>query len=151
MVDCLDALACVALRAGDADRAVWLFGVAARIRATTGVARHRYLDAHAAPAEAAARAVLGAAATARVLAQAQRLSVADVLAEPDAPPLLTPRETEVAHLVAEGLTNRQIGRRLGISERTAERHVENLRAKLGLTSRAQVAAWVAAGVPRPPG
>jgi DNA-binding CsgD family transcriptional regulator len=50
----------------------------------------------------------------------------------------------VARLVAAGLTNRQIGDRLGISERTAERHLENLRAKLGVGTRAQVAAWVAA-------
>jgi len=46
--------------------------------------------------------------------------------------------------VGEGLTNRQIGRRLGISERTAERHSENLRAKLGVRTRTQIAAWVAA-------
>ena len=39
------------------------------------------------------------------------------------------------------MTNRQIGRALKISERTAERHVENLRSKLCVTSRAQIAAW----------
>lgn len=60
---------------------------------------------------------------------------------------MTPREIEVARLVADGLTNRQIGSRLGISERTAERHVENLRAKLGVSSRTQVAMWVAGQVP----
>jgi DNA-binding CsgD family transcriptional regulator/sugar lactone lactonase YvrE len=56
---------------------------------------------------------------------------------------LTPREREVAALVADGLTNRQIAGRLFISERTAEHHVEQIRSKLGFHSRAQVAAWVA--------
>jgi DNA-binding CsgD family transcriptional regulator/sugar lactone lactonase YvrE len=55
--------------------------------------------------------------------------------------LLTPREREVAELVAAGLTNRQIAERLVISERTADAHVEHIRAKLACRSRAQVAAW----------
>ena len=55
--------------------------------------------------------------------------------------LLTPREREVAGLVAAGLSNRQIAERLVISERTAEAHVEHIRAKLECRSRAQVAAW----------
>ena len=54
---------------------------------------------------------------------------------------LTPRESEVAALVARGLTNRQIAVRLVISERTADSHVGNILGKLGFTSRAQVAAW----------
>jgi len=57
--------------------------------------------------------------------------------------LLTPREREVAELVAAGFTNRQIAERLVISERTAEAHVEHIRAKLECRSRAQVAAWFA--------
>lgn len=56
---------------------------------------------------------------------------------------LTPRELEVARLVAQGLTNRQLAVRLGISERTAENHLDHIFSKLGVTSRAQVAAWVA--------
>jgi DNA-binding CsgD family transcriptional regulator/sugar lactone lactonase YvrE len=59
-------------------------------------------------------------------------------------PKLTRREREVASLVAQGLTNREIASRLFISERTAESHVEQLRGKLGFRSRGQVAAWVAA-------
>jgi predicted ATPase/DNA-binding CsgD family transcriptional regulator len=55
--------------------------------------------------------------------------------------LLTAREREVAGLLAVGLTNREIGERLVISERTAEGHVEHLRTKLGYSSRAQIAAW----------
>jgi len=46
-------------------------------------------------------------------------------------PKLSRRETEVAQLVAEGLTNREIAERLFLSERTAEYHVEQIRKKLG--------------------
>jgi len=60
-----------------------------------------------------------------------------------AAPALSRREREVAALVAEGLSNREIAERLFISERTAEGHVEQIRNKLGFKSRAQVAAWVA--------
>jgi pimeloyl-ACP methyl ester carboxylesterase/DNA-binding CsgD family transcriptional regulator len=56
---------------------------------------------------------------------------------------LTPRQLQVAALVADGLTNRQIAERLGIEERSAEGHVERIRQRLGMTSRAQVAAWIA--------
>jgi DNA-binding CsgD family transcriptional regulator/tetratricopeptide (TPR) repeat protein len=55
--------------------------------------------------------------------------------------VLTPREREVADLVAEGLSNRKIAERLYVSERTAETHVQNILVKLGFTSRAQIAAW----------
>lgn len=56
--------------------------------------------------------------------------------------VLTPREREVAGLVAEGLSNRQIAEKLYVSERTAETHVQNILTKLGFTSRTQVAGWV---------
>jgi pimeloyl-ACP methyl ester carboxylesterase/DNA-binding CsgD family transcriptional regulator len=65
------------------------------------------------------------------------------LAEPaSAGPRLTGRELEVAELVAEGLTNQAIARRLSVAPRTAEAHVENIRRKLEVRSRAQIAAWV---------
>lgn len=61
---------------------------------------------------------------------------------------LTRREQEVALLVAEGLSNREIAARLVVAQRTAEGHVENILSKLGFTSRAQVAGWVAAQTSR---
>jgi pimeloyl-ACP methyl ester carboxylesterase/DNA-binding CsgD family transcriptional regulator len=57
-------------------------------------------------------------------------------------PPLTGRELEVAGLIAEGLTNQAIARRLSVAPRTAEAHVENIRRKLQVRSRAQIAAWV---------
>ena len=56
---------------------------------------------------------------------------------------LTPREREVAALVAAGLSNREIAGRLVITERTAENHVAHILDRLGFRTRVQVAAWVA--------
>lgn len=56
-------------------------------------------------------------------------------------PVLTKRQMQVAEMVAEGLTNRDISHRLGIDERSAEGHIERIRNRLGFRSRAQIAAW----------
>ena len=56
---------------------------------------------------------------------------------------LTPREREVAALVARGLTNLQVAEELTISERTVEGHVERILGKLEFRSRGQIAAWLA--------
>ncbi|MFI9736113.1 ATP-binding protein [Nocardia sp. NPDC052278] len=56
---------------------------------------------------------------------------------------LTKRELEVAALVEIGLSNREIAQRLVISKRTADGHIERILGKLGFTSRAQIAAWMA--------
>jgi predicted ATPase/DNA-binding CsgD family transcriptional regulator len=55
---------------------------------------------------------------------------------------LTPREREVARLIADGLSNKDIASSLVISSRTAEGHVEHILVKLGFASRGQIAAWV---------
>jgi DNA-binding NarL/FixJ family response regulator len=54
---------------------------------------------------------------------------------------LSPREFEVARLVARGLTNKQIGEALFVSERTAENHVQHILVKLGFSNRSQIAVW----------
>ena len=54
---------------------------------------------------------------------------------------LSPRELEVAGLVARGLTNKQIGETLFVSERTAENHVQHILVKLGFSNRSQIAVW----------
>ena len=93
--------------------------------------------------EAAALAVSAAATAeqlgmARLLRQTRRLSaeLAGLTVGP-----LTRREREIAGLVARGLTNRQIGAALHISERTTENHVQHILTKLGLHTRTQIAAW----------
>jgi DNA-binding CsgD family transcriptional regulator len=62
--------------------------------------------------------------------------------ESDTGAVLTQREREIADLVAEGLSNRQIAARLMISVRTAETHTQHILTKLGFRSRAQIASWV---------
>jgi len=62
----------------------------------------------------------------------------------DTPTSLTRREREIVELLAGGRSNKDIAARLFISQRTAEGHVEHILTKLGFTSRASVAAWVAA-------
>ncbi|MCC7371223.1 MAG: hypothetical protein IT306_22595 [Chloroflexi bacterium] len=57
--------------------------------------------------------------------------------------LLTARELEVALLIGKGYTNRRIAEELIIGERTAETHARNIREKLGMSTRAQIAAWAA--------
>jgi DNA-binding CsgD family transcriptional regulator len=71
--------------------------------------------------------------------RAQQL--ADRLGRAPAEPL-TPREREVAALVAQGLTNREIAARLYLSERTAQNHVQHILTKLDLTNRSQIAVWI---------
>ncbi|MCA2229990.1 ATP-binding protein [Nonomuraea aurantiaca] len=64
--------------------------------------------------------------------------------------VLTRRELQVAGLVAEGLSNKEIASRLTVSQRTAEGHVNHILTKLGFNSRAQIAAWYEAEVQRAP-
>jgi DNA-binding NarL/FixJ family response regulator len=91
---------------------------------------------------AALAATHGQAERARRLREAAAVLVAPC--DPDAG-LLTAREWAVALLVARGRSNRLIGAELVVSERTVDSHVRNILRKLGLGSRAQIAAWVARG------
>ncbi len=60
---------------------------------------------------------------------------------------LTGREVRIALDITRGLTNRQIAEKLEISERTVDAHVQNIRNKLGMERRAQIAAWASAHLP----
>jgi two-component system response regulator DevR len=82
--------------------------------------------------------LLDPAVTAKVL---ERLRAGD--AEPDEFAGLTEREKEILRLIAEGLTNRQIGQRLFIAEKTVKNYVSSLLAKLGLERRTQAAVMAA--------
>src|SRR5262245_20614206 len=85
-----------------------------------------------------------AAAVAYALQQPREKSPAPAVSD-EAP--LTARELQVARLIAAGRSNKEIAAELVISQRTAENHVEHILAKLGCTSRVQVAAWAAASQP----
>jgi len=106
------------------------------IRAALGETKFRRAVARsqALPAD---RAIHEAIRAARGLQDAMRPAATD------SHDLLAPRELEVAALVAQGLSNREIGQRLFISERTAANHVQHILTKLGFTSRAQIAVWAA--------
>lgn len=78
----------------------------------------------------AARALLGA-----------RRAAAGSPADVHPAPVLTPREREVLTLVAAGLANKQIARRLGITERTVKAHLTSVFARLGVEDRTQAALW----------
>ena len=99
------------------------------------------------PAVAAAwqagRELSGAQAVALALATSSTYRPASAKAAPAGQPhdALTRRELEVAALVARGRTSRQIARALVIAESTAALHVEHIRQKLGVHSRAEIAAW----------
>jgi DNA-binding NarL/FixJ family response regulator len=56
-------------------------------------------------------------------------------------PVLSDRQRMVVELVARGLTNAQVAAKLGISHRTVESHVHNVKTTLDLSTRAQLAAW----------
>ncbi|CAM5400262.1 DNA-binding response regulator [Streptomyces spiroverticillatus] len=77
--------------------------------------------------------------TVRLLRDLPAQQAAAPSAAPPSP--LTVRETEIAHLVADGLTNAEIGDRLFISAGTAKTHIANIQAKLKVRNRVGIAAW----------
>ena len=82
--------------------------------------------------------------------EGRTLAVVDAYQVAAAPPSsLTRREHQIAALVASGRSNKAIAAELSISPTTAARHVANILAKLGFTSRTQIAAWVADRPPEP--
>jgi len=99
-----------------------------------------------------AQRMLGPEGAAVALGQGRSLDFAEavslaqmVAAKPSrseaAPMGLTKRELEIAVMVAQGMSNRDMANRLVIAQRTVEGHVENIRTKLGFHSRTQIAAW----------
>jgi predicted ATPase/DNA-binding CsgD family transcriptional regulator len=169
---CLEVLAWVAVRQGRCERAAWLTGAAGALWQRTGrrVSGNPHLEEF---HQQAVRAMADALGTERSgmlarrgaaapLDQVVRLAItgADELAPPDTRPArqaelpggLTVREHEIALLVADGLSNREIAHRLVISKRTVDAHIEHIFGKLGVSSRVQLATWLRRGLdlcPRP--
>jgi predicted ATPase/DNA-binding CsgD family transcriptional regulator len=144
--------ACAA--AGDWPRAAMLLGVVDTLSERTGGQPYAFMQAGLEAVAVRGPAELGAAwaparEAGRVLGRTDQLTAALWPARDREPPRpaglpLTARELEVAELIGRGMTNRQIAARLFIAERTADTHVSHILAKLGCTSRAQVAAIIAA-------
>ncbi|PZS16187.1 MAG: hypothetical protein DLM57_11175 [Pseudonocardiales bacterium] len=154
LAQCLEALAEVAFVRGAAAAAARLHGAAQAQRDTVAVRPtdgERIRTAH---FDARLTATLGTAQAdherqaGRTMPQDAVRELAARIAGPStadpAPTVeLTARQHEVAMLVAAGHTNRQIGRALGISEKTAEIHVHNIMERLNAPSRTGIATWVA--------
>jgi len=153
---CLQALAWIAAEEQEMERAVVLLGAADEFTRSVGSStvlvpglsvyqdecERRTREAMSEQAFTAARrrgTALGFDA-AVAYALGEQISPSPTSAGPSPAP--TKREREVATLIAEGLTNKEIAARLVISPRTAQGHVEHLLTKLGFNSRAQIAAWV---------
>ena len=153
----LDAFGCHAAFSGQARLAAQLLGAAETARAEAGANVMTFLAPLLAQAQASAAAALGPTRfeagfeagkrlgrdTASGLALGQPAHVTTAASGDASAGLLGNREADVARLVADGLTNKQIGTRLFISERTVDSHVRSILNKLGVNSRAQIAAWMA--------
>lgn len=166
---CLDTLGWVAASQTKAARALTLLAAADAAWAAIPALLPSTLRRHHAAALSAARESLpdsvARAATAKGAAMSQAGAIGYALGEstePESAPgswraaspgRLTRREHEVAWLVAQGQSNSQIASELVISARTAETHVQHIMNKLGVSTRAQIAAWSAAQLqpPSPPG
>ena len=107
-----------------------------------GVPHHRF-----APWLAQGRRALGAPAADAAFAEGRAMTLEQAVGyalapEPPGPGPLTVREREVAALVADGLSNRQIAETLVVAESTAAQHIANILNKLNYHARAQIAAYV---------
>jgi DNA-binding CsgD family transcriptional regulator len=164
IAECFEGFAALASVAGRPRRAARLYGAAEALREATGAklldradsaARDRQVEeirkrlgAQTFKSEWAAGRAISADEAARL---ALRVGPPDITEEVDHPGrarstehrLLTRREREVAALVARGLTNRQAGEHLLVATRTIETHLEHIFDKLGVQTRAEVAAWSA--------
>jgi non-specific serine/threonine protein kinase len=145
----LEGVAC-ALAGADPSRAARLFGAAERVREVAQAGLQQPWQTRLERGIAEARHALGEPAWERERAAGRELTAGAILdtargGHPEGRETggLTRRETEVAGLVATGMTNRALAGRLFLSERTVESHLDHLLTKLRFTSRAQLAAWVA--------
>jgi predicted ATPase/DNA-binding CsgD family transcriptional regulator len=172
----LGAFAALEGRAGDPERAARLAGAALELRAAAGHPPSAGAGARLEDLLGPARAALGELRTAALLAEGRAMTAEEAVGyatgpdseppgdpgihripqprpagdAPAGPAVLTPREREIAALIARGLSNRAIGDQLYITQATVARHVANMMTKLGFNTRAQIAAWVARQ-PGPPG
>jgi predicted ATPase/DNA-binding SARP family transcriptional activator/DNA-binding CsgD family transcriptional regulator len=162
IINALEGMASLAGARGEATRAAHLWGVAEAAREVTGIALPPGEQELHEPHLASASSQLDEDAWEAALAEGRAMSLVEGaeyalfreetgsptvpaairLSTDDQPPVdLTPREKEIAVLVAKELSNRQIASALMLSEHTVATHVRNILKKLGLRSRTQIAIW----------
>ncbi|TJZ77869.1 LuxR family transcriptional regulator [Rhodococcus oryzae] len=158
---CLESMAWIAIREGKPTRAAVLMGAAETLSQRVGTASVPlpYMLGNHDECVQQARDALGKRSYTEAFRSGAAMSLEESVAyalgdrPADQPqttpvaPVLTPRETEVAHLVAAGHPNKVIASMLVLSPRTVTGHVEHILAKLGFTSRTQIVAWVAENQP----
>ncbi len=154
---CVEALAWIATSERRSEQAARFFGLADTIRREAGLPLLIYFNEYHDRCQRQIRRSLGEPRYGKFFEQGANVPLQEAIGyalgerrrtnsqatkEPTAS--LSPREREIADLVAQGMSNKQIANDLVISPRTAEAHVENILVKLGFTARAQIAAWVSA-------
>jgi predicted ATPase/DNA-binding CsgD family transcriptional regulator len=153
----ISALGCHAASAGQTQLAARLLGAAETMRIGAGVSVNAILAPLQAQVRESAISALGVARFEAEFTAGKRLSrdaasrlalgesaqVAATTPGDAGVGLLGKRQADVARLVADGLSNKQIGARLFISERTVDSHVRGILNKLGFHSRTQIAGWIA--------
>jgi DNA-binding CsgD family transcriptional regulator len=156
IAECLEGFAALASAAGRPRRAARLYGAAEALREITGaplldpdrVEHERLVSAVRQRLGEQSFATEWAAGRATAPQDAARFALRTGDGETAAPgedgrSVLTRRELEVAALVARGLTNRQVAEQLLVATRTIETHLEHIFSKLGVQTRAELAAWAA--------
>jgi predicted ATPase/DNA-binding CsgD family transcriptional regulator len=156
----LEDLSCVLASSDRAELAAKLLGASESLRDAFGFARSVPQQAAVNDAGTAARERLGSDAFEAAWSKGKAMTADEAVAlalgrsaparveRAQHPAGLTGREVQIVVDIARGLTNRQIAEKLGISERTVDAHVQNIRNKLGMARRAQIAAWSSAHLPK---
>ena len=154
----MEMLASSAALAGRAQRAAELLGASEMLRLRIGAQMSPFTSQLVAKAEEDSKAALGDVRYRKAFEAggsldkegALELAIGKKVVRASTPTVeraadpLGKREREVAQLIAEGLSNKEIATRLFLSERTVETHVYNILNKLGFSSRASIASWVTA-------
>jgi non-specific serine/threonine protein kinase len=141
---CLEGQAMVETRRGRHEQALRLFDTASHLRQTHQTEPDAWWRRQIDQAHAYSRTAVDRTLPPAVLPRAGPPAIdagSPATRDPNAGDTLTARERDIADLVAEGMTNRQIAGRLGVSVRTVDTHLEHIRRKLAVASRTQVAIW----------